>query len=112
MMNLYPYNLGHLLIVPYAHVADLDALAREDLTEMLELSVEATRALRLALEPDGFNMGMNIGRTSGAGIDQHIHLHIVPRWNGDTNFMPVVGQTKVMPMDLSTAYARLREVFA
>ena len=111
LMNLYPYNGGHLLIAPYTHVAELETLAHDDLVEMLELSVAATRALRLTLRPDGFNIGMNIGRTAGAGIDQHVHLHIVPRWNGDTNFMPVVGQTKVLPETLETTYARLRAVF-
>lgn len=111
LMNLYPYNGGHLLIAPYTHVAELETLAHDDLVEMLELSVAATRALRLTLRPDGFNIGMNIGRTAGAGIDQHVHLHIVPRWNGDTNFMSVVGQTKVLPETLETTYARLRAVF-
>lgn len=110
IMNLYPYNNGHLLIVPYRHtggIHDLDADTRLELFDTVDYCVEK---LRKALNPEGFNVGLNIGRVAGSGIDQHVHLHIVPRWNGDTNFMPVLANTKVISESLQECYKRLSKV--
>lgn len=107
IMNLYPYNNGHIMITPYSHVSDVTLLEDE---EMLEISREMKRGvkiLRSVMHPDGFNIGMNIGKTAGAGIDDHLHLHIVPRWNGDTNFMPVIANMRVMPEHLDDTYMKL-----
>src|SRR5579872_1974362 len=97
MLNLYPYNSGHLMVVPYAHVGQLDELTTDDATALVNETQIAIRVLRHAMKPEGFNVGVNQGRAAGAGIADHIHLHIVPRWNGYTNFMPVLTETKVMP---------------
>jgi ATP adenylyltransferase len=107
LMNLYPYNNGHLMVVPYRHTAqmgDLDGAAVQEIWQLAERSVAA---LRTAFQAEGFNLGLNLGRVAGAGIDQHLHLHVVPRWNGDTNFMPVVGETKVISQGLADAYNAL-----
>jgi ATP adenylyltransferase len=111
IMNLYPYNNGHLMVVPYAHEAVLPALAPEVVHEMMELTQLSQQIVQDAMRPQGFNLGMNQGRAGGAGIDEHLHLHIVPRWVGDTNFMPVVGDTRVMPQHLDETYALLRRGF-
>lgn len=108
IMNLYPYNTGHLMIVPYRHLADPGALAPEEWHELVALLPRLTAALTETMRPDGFNVGMNIGSAAGAGIADHLHLHVVPRWAGDTNFMPVLGATKVLPELLPETYARLR----
>jgi ATP adenylyltransferase len=111
LMNLYPYNPGHLMVVPYAHTSDLaglDAAVAEDLFGLTRRSVGV---LSSALAPHGFNIGMNLGRTAGAGIDEHLHMHIVPRWNGDANFMPIVGGTRLIPEALEQTYAKLRPLF-
>ena len=111
ILNLYPYNNGHLMIVPYAHKADLLSLTKDEgleITEQLKLSV---RALEEVLIPEGFNIGVNIGKASGAGVDDHIHYHIVPRWNGDTNFMPVLGEVKVISQDLLTTKKNMQAAF-
>src|SRR5688572_11795126 len=97
ILNAYPYNPGHLMAVPYRHVAGLDELTVEELHEMADLCQRAVRALKAASGPHAFNLGMNVGALAGAGIAEHIHQHVVPRWGGDTNFMPVVGQTRVLP---------------
>ena len=97
VMNLYPYNAGHLLICAYRHVADLTDLTVDERNEILELSAHAMKVLRKVADAKGFNLGMNQGAISGAGIAEHIHQHVVPRWGGDSNFMPVIGQTKVLP---------------
>jgi ATP adenylyltransferase len=107
LMNLYPYNNGHLMIIPYRHTSDILDLNAEASTEMWELLCVSKKALAAVMNPDGFNIGMNLGRTAGAGIDQHIHMHIVPRWNGDTNLMPVVGETKVISQALGDTYDAL-----
>lgn len=107
IMNLYPYNNGHLMIVPYQHAPDLAALPAETCTDFMVTTQKALAALRASMNPDGFNLGMNLGRTAGAGIDDHVHMHIVPRWNGDTNFMPVIGNVKVMPEYIAETYDRL-----
>ena len=112
VMNRYPYNNGHLMVIPYQHTAELDALPVDTLAEMLRLSTLATLALKRAMCPDGFNLGMNIGRTAGAGIAEHLHMHVVPRWNGDTNFMPVIGNTRVLPESLERTWEKLHAAFA
>lgn len=107
MLNLYPYNNGHLMVVPYEHVASLEDLPGETLTELMVLVNRGLGALREAMTPDGFNIGVNLGRAAGAGIHEHVHIHIVPRWEGDTNFMPLLGQTRIIPEMLEDTYARL-----
>lgn len=107
LMNLFPYNNGHLLIVPYRHTSSLSGLTDSEGLELIKCTDKAQQALSAAFHPDAFNIGMNIGRIAGAGIDQHIHLHIVPRWNGDTNFMPVIGETKVISQALGATYDAL-----
>jgi len=107
VLNLYPYNNGHLLVLPYRHVADLTELTEAEGHELMHLLVEARRVLGRALAPGAFNVGMNLGTAAGAGIPGHLHFHIVPRWTGDTNFMPVIGDTKVLPETLAATKARL-----
>lgn len=101
VMNLYPYNPGHLLVCAYRHVADLTELDNSEREEILELTANAMRTLRKVSSPAGFNLGMNQGSISGAGVAEHIHQHVVPRWNGDANFMPIIGKTKVLPQLLN-----------
>lgn len=109
IMNLYPYNNGHLMIVPYRHVADFDMLTAEESAGMISVLQAWLRVLKQAMTPHGFNVGMNLGRVAGAGIEEHLHIHVVPRWNGDTNFMPVVGETKVISEGLDRTYRKLKE---
>jgi ATP adenylyltransferase len=111
MMNLYPYNSGHVMVVPYQHTGDFAALEPEVASGLMALAQLTVRALDETLHPDGFNMGINQGKVAGAGIADHIHLHVVPRWNGDTNFMPVLADAKVMPELLSATAAKLRPAF-
>lgn len=111
VLNIYPYISGHLLIVPYQHIGELDAAAKETTDELMDLTKRSQTALRDAYQPTGFNIGMNLGRSAGAGIVDHIHIHILPRWTGDTNFMSTVGDTRVIPEDLSTTYEKLRTRF-
>lgn len=108
MMNLYPYNSGHLLIAPYEHLGSLELLPIKTTAELMLLTQRCETALRTALHPDGFNLGVNEGKVAGAGFAGHVHLHIVPRWNGDTNFMPVIGEVKVMPEFLQQTYEKIR----
>ncbi len=112
VMNLYPYNTAHLMVVPYTHVADLTALDRMIGEELFRLTQRCVAILQAEYAPHGFNLGMNLGRVAGAGIADHLHMHIVPRWNGDTNFMPVIGDTKLIPETLAETYARLLPHFA
>ncbi len=107
MMNRYPYSSGHLMVIPYRHTSDFTSLTPEESLELIHLAQHATKILKRVLRPDAFNLGMNLGKVAGAGIDAHLHLHIVPRWNGDTNFMSVTAETKVLPEALSTTYERL-----
>ncbi|NYH54281.1 MULTISPECIES: HIT family protein [Nocardiopsis] len=109
VLNLYPYNSGHLLVCPYRHAADYTSLDEDETAEVAALTQAGIRALGAAYGPQGFNVGMNLGTVAGAGIAAHLHQHIVPRWGGDTNFMPVVGQTKVLPEMLEQTRARLAE---
>ena len=111
LLNAFPYNNGHLMIAPYAHLSDLDELPRETLLEMVDLCQDATRALRLTSHPDGFNVGFNLGAAAGAGIKDHLHLHVVPRWAGDTNFMPVLADVRVVPQSLERAWEVLSQAF-
>ena len=111
MMNSYPYNPGHLMIAPYRHVANLEDLSPDELHEHFEIVSRCVRVLKQAFSPAGFNIGMNLGRVAGAGIDDHIHSHIVPRWQGDTNFMPVISGTKVVNQALAETYQALRGKF-
>ena len=101
-----------MLIVPYEHTAELRALSKETSDELMDLTKHAETAIRAAYKPDGINLGMNLGRAAGAGIAGHVHVHILPRWNGDTNFMTTVGETRVLPEDLPTTFARLHDHFA
>ena len=109
ILNLYPYISGHLMIAPYAHVGELDATPKETTDEMMDLAKRCQTALREVYLPDGFNLGMNLGRAAGAGIADHIHMHLMPRWSGDTNFMTSVAETRVLSEDLPTTYHKLRE---
>lgn len=107
MMNIYPYNNGHLMIAPKRHVSGLDLLTDEELVELIKLVTESQKLLQKKVKPHGFNIGLNIGRVAGAGVVGHLHFHIVPRWNGDTNFMPIIGETKIMPQLLEETYELL-----
>lgn len=109
ILNLFPYNNGHLMVVPYAHFGALGDLDEAGLSEMMRMTQQAQAALDHAYHPEGYNIGMNLGRAAGAGIADHIHLHIVPRWNGDTNFMPVLGDTKVLPDALESSCRKIRD---
>ena len=111
MMNLFPYNSGHLLVAPYAHVRSLEQLSDEVALDLLHLTTLSLNVLRAEIKPEGFNVGINLGRVAGAGIEAHVHLHIVPRWNGDTNFMPLFAETRVMPEHLQATYRKLRARF-
>jgi ATP adenylyltransferase len=110
-LNKFPYTNGHLLVVPAMHVASLEDLDTDTLTELMLLVNRSLAVLRAAYGPDGFNLGANLGRAAGAGIAEHVHLHLVPRWNADTNFMPIVAETRVLPETLDQTYARLRPLF-
>ena len=108
LMNLYPYTNGHLMVAPYDHTANLNDLSPETLSEIMLLTRRAARALGHSIHPDGYNIGMNVGKVAGAGIADHLHMHIVPRWDGDTNFMPVIADTKILPDSLEGSYRKLR----
>jgi ATP adenylyltransferase len=111
VLNIYPYISGHLLVVPYQHIGELDAVPKETSDELMDLTKRSQTTLREAYHPAGFNLGMNLGHAAGAGIVDHVHIHIMPRWIGDTNFMSTVGNTRVIPEDLATTYRKLREKF-
>ena len=100
MLNAYPYNSGHLMVCPYDHVGDISAVNKKTLNEMMELCIKSKEVLVEVMNPNGFNIGFNLGLPAGAGLEEHIHMHIVPRWIGDTNFMPVLGNTRVVPQAL------------
>jgi ATP adenylyltransferase len=112
ILNLYPYSTGHLMVVPYEHVNTLVEASRETLEEMMLLVQLSQRNLQAIYRPAGFNLGMNLGESAGAGIAEHIHMHVLPRWPGDTNFMTTVAETRVLPEDLKVTWRKLREAFA
>jgi ATP adenylyltransferase len=112
MLNGYPYTSGHVMIAPYLHTADLDGLDGDTSDELMALVQESLRAIRNAYHPDGFNVGANLGTVAGAGVADHVHMHVVPRWEGDTNFMPVVGEVRVLPESLQETQRTLKGAFA
>jgi ATP adenylyltransferase len=109
LLNTFPYNGGHIMVAPYKHTGDLDALGAQELAEMTAVIVRCKQVLARAMKPQGFNIGLNLGRCAGAGVLDHVHWHIVPRWEGDTNFMPVIGQTRVVPQALDELYHELKK---
>jgi ATP adenylyltransferase len=111
VMNLYPYTSGHLMVAPYEHNGELESLDGDTLKEMMLLVGASIRALRATMNPHGFNIGINLGRVAGAGVEDHVHIHIVPRWNGDTNFMPVFAEVRMIPELLPKTYDKLFEAF-
>ncbi len=111
ILNLYPYTNGHLMVTPYEHIARLQDIEAETTAEMMGLAQLSMARLEQVYEPHGFNVGLNQGRVAGAGVEHHIHLHVVPRWGGDTNFMPVIADTKVMPQTLAQSYEALKGAF-
>jgi ATP adenylyltransferase len=112
ILNKYPYNNGHLMVVPNRHIAALSEATAEEMSQVIALAARAELAIREAYAPHGLNMGINLGKPAGAGILDHLHMHVVPRWNGDTNFLTVVGETRVLPEELPVSAARLRPIFA
>ncbi len=112
VLNTFPYGAGHILVVPYQQVATLDELMDEEMLDLLKLVRRCVRALKESMHPDGCNVGLNLGRAAGAGIEDHLHIHIVPRWLGDTNFMPILAQTAVIPEALKETAAKLRTALA
>jgi len=111
VLNRFPYNNGHLMIAPYRHVPSLEDLNTEEGMDLFKASIICLRAIKETMRPDGFNLGINIGKAAGAGFEGHLHIHIVPRWIGDTNFMPVIGKTKVISEALRETYRKLSKVF-
>jgi ATP adenylyltransferase len=111
ILNLYPYTSGHILVVPFKHVPNLEELDPETRAEMMELASHSMTVLRSLYQPQGFNMGANLGAAAGAGVPEHVHLHVVPRWSGDTNFMSTLGHTRVLPEALADTYERIKNGF-
>lgn len=111
-LNAYPYNNGHAMVVPYAHLDELQKLPAQGAAEMMRLTQRLEAVLRQLYRPDGINLGMNLGKAAGAGVAEHIHMHMLPRWVGDTNFMTVTGETRVLPETLETTYQRMKHAFA
>ena len=109
LFNTYPYNPGHLMVAPYKHTPDLDDLAQQELAELMSLTRRCKQLLARAMKPNGFNIGINLGKSAGAGVLDHVHIHIVPRWEGDTNYMPVLGDTHVLPQALDEVYEVLKK---
>lgn len=111
ILNVFPYTTGHTMVAPYEHIGDLGALDREAASEMMELAQRVQAALKATYHPEGYNLGMNLGQCAGAGLKDHIHLHVLPRWSGDASFMTAVGETRVLPEDLDTTYEKLLKFF-
>ncbi|KKL97610.1 hypothetical protein LCGC14_1832730, partial [marine sediment metagenome] len=111
ILNKYPYNSGHLMVAPKMHKDDLSKLSDSEMLELLTLTRDVKDILTKKLKPEGFNLGINFGKVAGAGVEGHIHLHLVPRWKGDTNFMPVIAETKVIPQSLEDLYLELKDYF-
>jgi ATP adenylyltransferase len=112
MLNAYPYNSGHVMVAPYVHEATIEPLDTDTTAEMMDLAKRSARALRDVYRPEGFNYGINQGNVAGAGIEDHVHMHVVPRWGGDTNFMPVIGDTRVLPQALADSWRELKEALS
>jgi len=112
MMNKYPYNNGHVLVAPKRHVADLASLSPQEQSDLIHNVTLATKAMKELMNPEGFNVGLNLGRTAGAGIEEHMHFHVVPRWGGDTNFMTVLGEVRSIPEHLEVTYRKLKPYFS
>ena len=112
MMNLYPYNSGHVMIIPYTHTSEMSRLSRKEYADVMASTVKVIDALEKTMQPHGFNFGANLGRVAGAGIDQHVHFHLVPLWNGDTNFMPTLADTKLVSESLEASYKKLKKKLA
>lgn len=112
VLNIFPYTSGHMMIVPYQHLAELHELAKPASDEMMDLAKSCQKALAAVYHPNGFNLGMNLGEAAGAGIAQHLHLHILPRWIGDANFTTTIGETRILPEELETTYNRLKGYFS
>ncbi len=110
IMNIFPYNNGHIMVVPYKHIACLEGLDQDASSELIQQVQMMVKVIKKAMNPDGFNIGINLGKIAGVGVDGHVHVHIVPRWEGDTNFMPVTGETKVLPEFLRNTYSNLLNV--
>jgi ATP adenylyltransferase len=110
ILNLFPYTAGHLMVAPYEHSDSIANAKVEQLSEMMELAQRSVRALQKVYSPEGFNLGMNLGQSAGAGVRDHFHLHVVPRWTGDANFMSITGETRVLPEELSRTYERLKPI--
>ena len=111
VLNLYPYITGHMLVVPYLHTSEFDSIAKEITDEMMDLTKRSQAVLREVYAPAGFNVGINLGAAAGAGITDHVHIHVLPRWSGDTNFMTTVAESRVIPEDLQTTYTKLKARF-
>lgn len=112
ILNSFPYNAGHVMVIPYAHLDELQKLSTSAAHEMMDLAQRVETVLRQLYNPDGVNLGMNIGKAAGAGVAGHIHMHVLPRWTGDTNFMTVVGETRVLPETLDTTWERMKAAFS
>jgi ATP adenylyltransferase len=112
LLNAYPYNNGHVMVAPYEHVPSIEGVDPEALLDLMTLATRSLAALREVYGPEGFNLGINLGKIAGAGFDEHVHLHIVPRWAGDTNYMPVIGETRVLPESLAASHEALAEALA
>jgi len=112
VLNLFPYNTAHLMIIPYAHLAILSDVAKETTDEMMDLAKRAQEIIQIEYKPDGYNLGMNLGKAAGAGVAEHLHLHVMPRWSGDANFMTTIGETRVLSESLPDTYRRLKKHFA
>jgi ATP adenylyltransferase len=112
MLNAYPYNNGHVMVAPYAHAPSIEELDDAALLDLMHLTQRSLAAIREGYSPEGFNMGINQGKVAGAGVEDHVHLHVVPRWGADTNFMPVIGDTRVLPQSLDDSYATLSGLLA
>jgi ATP adenylyltransferase len=109
ILNIYPYNSGHLMVAPYKHVASFEGMEKDELAELFQMVNKCTKLLSATMQPDGFNIGVNLGRVAGAGVKDHVHIHIVPRWAGDANFMPVLADVNVIPEALDSVFDRLSQ---
>jgi len=112
IMNRYPYNNGHIMVAPLKHIADVESIDPETALDMFQVLQKSLQILKKCLKPEGFNVGLNLGKVAGAGVEEHLHIHAVPRWNGDTNFMPVLGDVRVIPEHLQESYGKLYSLFA